>query len=300
MNDYDGCVLCPRECGVNRSRGNVGYCGETARLRAGLAYLHQWEEPCISGSKGSGTVFFSGCSMRCVFCQNGVLARSQRGDEITVESLAQIFWELREQGAHNVNLVTAAHFLPHVIRAIEMVKKEGFELPFVYNTGGYEKVDSLKRLDGLIDVYLPDFKFWKEETSIRYAKAPGYPEVVKAAIREMVRQVGDFHTDPDGLVQKGVIVRHLVLPGHVLEAKHIAEYLHKEYGDTMYMSFMSQYTPMEGLAQWPELTRRLRKKEYERVLDFLLEHDIMNVYIQEGSVAQESFIPDFNGKGISK
>lgn len=297
MNAYESCTLCPRECGVNRANGETGYCGETAQLRAGLAYLHQWEEPCLSGSQGSGTVFFAGCSLGCVFCQNQVLSHSQQGIPIHAERLAEIFWELKEKGAHNINLVTASHFLPQIAEAIIKVKKEGFDLPFVYNCGGYEKVESLQKLEGLIDIYLPDFKYWNPQTAQRYSKAPSYPEIARNAIQEMVRQTGEI-TEEEGLLKRGVIVRHLVMPEHLRESKAILEYLHETYGDRIRISVMNQYTPTPAAAAFPEINRKLKRKEYKRILDFLMEKEMWNCYIQEGGTAFESFIPCFNGEGI--
>ena len=297
MKAYESCTLCPRECGVNRLKGDRGYCGESAQLRAGLAYLHQWEEPCISGSRGSGTVFFAGCSMGCVFCQNAGLSRSEQGVAIEEERLAEIFWELKDKGAHNINLVTASHFLPHVVKAIRKAKAEGFDLPFVYNCGGYEKVESLQMLDGLIDIYLPDFKYIKPETAERYSKAADYPEIAKKALLEMFRQVGPVQ-ESDGLLKKGMVVRHLVMPEHIRETKQILKYLQEEYGDAIRISVMNQYTPTAGAAGYPEINRKLRRKEYRRVLDYLMEEEILNCYIQEGGTAEESFIPVFDGEGV--
>ncbi len=295
----ENCRLCPRECQTDRMRGQAGYCGQTAEIKAARAALHMWEEPCISGAAGSGAVFFSGCSMHCVFCQNYNIANGQQGKTISVERLADIFLELQQQQAANINLVTAGHFVPQVAHGIRLAKKNGLSIPVVYNSSGYETVPALRMLDGLVDIYLPDFKYWSAETAKRYSNAPDYPSVVKDAVAEMVRQTGEAVFEAD-MLKRGVIVRHLLLPGHVKEAKEIIRYLHETYGNLIYISIMNQYTPMDHIAGggYSELARRVTGREYEKVIDFALELGVENGFIQEGNTAKESFIPDFDDTGI--
>lgn len=293
------CNLCPRNCGVNRLAGERGYCGQTAELTAARAALHMWEEPCISGNCGSGTVFFTGCALHCVFCQNGKIANGQLGKSLSVERLAEIFLELQEQGAANINLVTAGHFVPQVIAALDLAKAKGMHLPVVYNTSGYEKVENLRLLEGYVDIYLPDFKYWEPETAQNYSHAPDYPGAAKAAIAEMVRQTGEPVFEDD-MLKRGTVVRHLLLPGHVREAKQIISYLHETYGNQIYISIMNQYTPMEEIetAGYPELARKVTSREYEKVLDHAINIGVENGFMQEGGTASESFIPDFECQGI--
>ena len=294
----DTCNICPRNCKVNRDV-QAGYCGMTHELKAARAALHFWEEPCFSGTNGSGTVFFSGCPLHCVFCQNQSIANGQAGKYLTVERLAEIFLELQEQGANNINLVTAGHFAPAVAEALKLAKSQGMTLPVLYNSSGYESVEALKSLEGLIDIYLPDFKYWELETAGRYSNAPDYPEVARAAIAEMVRQVGEPVFELE-LMKKGVLVRHLILPGHISESKKILEYLIQTYGNQIYISIMNQYTPMADIEKrgFPELNRRVTDREYDKVIDFCLDLGLEQGFIQEGETAQESFIPAFDGFGI--
>ncbi len=292
------CSLCPRNCRVDRNGGKLGRCHAPADILAARASLHMWEEPCISGSEGSGTVFFSGCSLGCVFCQNRDIALAGSGRQITLERLAGIFLELQSKGANNINLVTACHYVPHIVLALRMARQNGLKIPIVYNSSGYETVETLKMLDGLIDVYLPDFKYWEETSAARYSHAADYPEVARKALREMVRQVGMPCFDERGIIQKGVIVRHLLLPGHVKEAKAILSYLFETYGNDIYISIMSQYTPMSSMKDDPLLGRKVTGREYRRVLDYAVEIGIEQGFFQEGEVASESFIPAFDGEGI--
>lgn len=285
------CNYCPRECNADRSKG-YGACRVSQEITVAKIMLHMWEEPCISGQNGSGAIFFSGCSLGCIFCQNHAISKGQVGDKMTVDELVEVFWKLKEQGANNINLVTADHFVYEVATAIEMAKKQGFDLPFVYNCSGYEKVEQIKRLDGLIDIYLPDFKYMKKETAGEYSGAGDYPIVAKAAIDEMVRQCADMEFFENGIMKKGVIVRHLLLPGHVKEAESIVSYLYETYQDTIIISLMSQYTPVCPV-KYPELNRKVTKREYDRLLSYVLDLGVQNVFIQEGDVAKESFIPDF-------
>lgn len=293
------CTLCPRNCHADRSTGLPGFCRSGGRVRAARAALHYWEEPCICGEEGSGAVFFSGCSLGCVYCQNRPVADGTVGKEITVERLAEIFLELQAQNARNINLVTASHFIPQTAEALVRARQNGLSVPVVYNTGGYEKAETLKLLEGLVDIYLPDFKYMDEQLAQRYSQAADYPQVAKAAVREMVRQCPVPVFDGQGLMQKGVIVRHLLLPGHVREAKAVVQYLYETYGDQIYISMMNQYTPMAaGAAQDPLLGRRVTAREYGRLLDFAAELGVTQGFYQEGETAMESFIPPFDCEGV--
>lgn len=275
----------------------------SANLKVARAALHFWEETCISGTKGSGAVFFSGCSMHCVFCQNREIAQGNVGKEISRERLVEIFLELQEQGANNINLVTPEHYVPHIVWAVEQARIQGMQLPIVYNTSSYEKVDTLKQLEGIVDVYLPDFKYWSPELAQKYSKAPDYPKVAKEAIAEMVRQqpkmqfVYDEEQEVD-LVKQGVIVRQLLLPGQLRDAKQIVKYLHDTYGEQIYLSLMSQYTPLVQVEKYPELNRKVDRRTYDRYVDYAIAIGVENGYIQEEDVAEESFIPAFNGEGV--
>lgn len=293
------CTLCPRSCGVNRQAGQVGYCGSTANIMAARAALHMWEEPCISGEEGSGTVFFSGCPMRCVFCQNHDIALAKNGMEITSERLTEIFLELQQKGANNINLVTPTHYVPQIVMALQEAKRRGLHIPIVYNTGSYEKVETLKLLDGLVDIYLPDCKYYAQEIGKRYANVPDYFEVATAAIAEMYRQVGEPEFDERGMMRKGVIVRHLLLPGQIQDSKSIIRYLYNTYGDSIYISIMNQYTVMEGLDAYPELQRKVTEEEYDEVVNYAIDLGVENGFIQEGDTATESFIPSFTCEGIA-
>ena len=313
------CMLCPRACGADRMRGIAGFCGQTGEIRAARAALHRWEEPCISGTKGSGTVFFSGCCLGCVFCQNQAIASGAAGKKISTERLAEIFLELQAAGANNINLVTACHFVPQVITALETARRDGLRLPVVYNTGGYETVDTIRMLEGYVDIYLPDLKFRDRERCRRYAHAPDYFEKASAAIREMVRQIGkmEFTDERTGtekldvhayqkrqeeslLMTRGVIVRHLLLPGGLEDSRKIISYLLETYGERIFISIMNQYTPMPQADGHPELRETVTESEYEALISHALMLGIENGFIQEGETVGESFIPAFDGTGIDR
>jgi len=355
LQRYASCTLCPRQCRVNRLAGETGYCGQTAQPRAARAALHMWEEPCISGAAGSGAVFFSGCNLRCIYCQNYDIALGQTGREISVGRLKEIFLELQQKGAANINLVTPTHYLPTIAYALERARLDGLSLPVVYNCGGYEAVDALQMLEGLVDIYLPDLKYVSGELSARYSQAEDYFEKARPALAEMFRQVGSLmfyapngpaedarplsaspaktvpplsaspaktahplsvspaktaanHASHDAsaavyppdtpLLRRGMIVRHLVLPGHVGDSKKVLHYLRDTFGSDIYVSVMCQYTPLAHVADIPELNRRVTPAEYQRVIDYCLRLGMENVYIQEGDVAQESFIPPFDLSGL--
>lgn len=295
------CDLCPRKCLTDRAKGEKGICGQTDKLKVARAALHFWEEPCISGEAGSGAVFFSGCPLHCVFCQNENIANGTVGKEISLERLVDIFLELQEKGANNINLVTPGHFVPQIVKALDQAKKEGLTLPVVYNTSSYETVDTIKRLEGYVDIYLPDFKYMSPVLSKKYSHAPDYAEVAKAAIAEMVRQTGKavfVNGDEDNLILRGTIVRHLTLPGCMEDSMQILKYLHETYGDTIYISIMNQFTPLSNLEKYPELNRKITVEEYDALVDYAIDIGIENGFIQEGNTAEESFIPAFDCEGV--
>jgi putative pyruvate formate lyase activating enzyme len=298
MNKYENCLLCPRKCGINRSTGQIGVCGVSSEIKVARAALHYWEEPCISGKKGSGAVFFSGCSLHCVFCQNREISDGKAGKVISKERLSDIFMELAVKGANNINLVTPGQYIPDIVWAVNDAKSRGMKLPIIYNTSGYENVTELKLLEGIVDVYLPDFKYMDSTLSAMYSRAKDYPSVAKRALSEMVRQQPDVVIDDaTGLIQKGVIVRQLLLPGHVNDAKAVLKYLYDTYHDHVYISMMSQFTPI-ALKDYPEINRTVTRREYERLVDYALKIGITNAFIQEGDVAKDSFIPAFDCEGV--
>lgn len=298
MNKYENCLLCPRKCGINRSTGQTGVCGVLSEIKVARAALHYWEEPCISGKRGSGAVFFSGCSLHCVFCQNREISDGKEGKVISKERLSDIFMELADKGANNINLVTPGQYIPDIVWAVNDAKSRGMKLPIIYNTSGYENVTELKLLEGIVDVYLPDFKYMDSTLSARYSRAKDYPSVAKQALSEMVRQQPDVVIDDaTGLIQKGVIVRQLLLPGHVNDAKAVLKYLYDTYHDHVYISMMSQFTPI-ALKDYPEINRTVTRREYERLVDYALKIGITNAFIQEGDVAKDSFIPAFDCEGV--
>lgn len=326
--DLSACRLCPRSCGVDRYKAK-GYCGEGAHIRGARAALLQWEEPCLTGPFGSGAVFFSGCNLGCVFCQNADLANGRTEEKtarlpLTSDRLSDIFLSLQEQQAANINLVTPGHFLPLLIPALEKARSRGLSIPVVYNTGSYEKVAAIKALDGLVDVYLPDLKFYDSAISARLSKAPDYFDCASAVIAEMVRQCPEpifadgSHALPDDetadipLMKRGVIVRHLAIPGLAADSRTVLRYLLETYGNSVFISLMNQYTPMPGVKDMEispaagtmppvvaELSRTLTDEEYDELIDYALDLGIENGFLQEGGTASESFIPSFDGSGIT-
>lgn len=291
------CTLCPRRCGVDRSFA-VGRCGVGDSVKLARAALHFWEEPCVSGEQGSGTVFFSGCPLGCVFCQNHTISAGRFGKEVSTERLAQIFLELQQQGANNINLVTAGHFVPQVIDALDRVRHQ-LHIPVVYNSSGYETVQTLRMLAGYIDVYLPDLKFYSPERSARYCSAPDYFAVASAAVQEMFAQTGPVQLDSRGIIQKGTIVRHMVMPDGVEDSMDILSWIAEHLPlDDILVSVMSQYTPFYKSADYPEINRRLLPQEYERVLDWMECMGIENGFVQELSSAKEEYTPDFSLQGV--
>lgn len=293
------CILCPRKCDVDRTTGQTGYCGMPDKLLVARAALHMWEEPCISGPTGSGTVFFSGCNLKCVFCQNHSIALGDCGKPISVQRLSEIFLELQEKEAANINLVTPTHYIPQIRDALLLAKAQELNLPIVYNTGGYESVASLQLLEGLVDIYLPDLKYCSTELSTKYSHAADYFQVATAALAEMYRQVGTpVFDEATGMMKRGMIVRHLILPGQTKDSKKVLRYLHETFGEQIYISIMNQYTPLPHVAQIPELNRKVTQDEYDRVVNFAIAIGIENAFIQEGETAEESFIPPFDMEGV--
>lgn len=291
------CRLCPRQCGVDRSK-RTGYCGVSYRVKLARAALHFWEEPCISGERGSGTVFFSGCALKCVFCQNYQLSAEHFGKEVSIQRLAEIFLELQQQSAHNINLVTGGHYVPQIVQALELVRKD-LKIPVVYNSSGYETVETLRQLKGYVDIYLPDLKYYSPERSARYSNARDYFAVASQAVQEMFSQVGPVQFDEQGMLQKGVVVRHMVMPNGVEDTMDILTWIAEHLPlDDILVSVMSQYTPFYKSADYPEINRRLTQEEYDRVLDWMECMGIEQGFVQELSSAKEEYTPDFSLQGV--
>ena len=289
------CMLCPRSCGADRANGKTGYCKETATVRVARISLHMWEEPCISGENGSGTIFFSGCPLRCVFCQNKQIALGEKGAALATDELCDAFLLLQEKKAENINLVTPTHFVPQIVKAIERAKTKGLTIPIVYNTISYECVETIKMLDGFVDIYLPDLKYQSGELSRRYSNAPDYFAYATKAIDEMVRQTGK-PVFAQNRMKRGTIVRHMIMPGHTKDSINIIRYLYKKYQDDVFLSIMNQYTPPKDITQqgFDELGRTVTKREYEKVVNDAIALGVTNAFIQEGETASKSFIPDFD------
>ena len=297
------CTICPRRCGANRAKGNRGVCGATDTLQVARAALHFWEEPPISGETGSGTVFFSNCPLHCVYCQNKEISSNSVGKVITQGRLAEIFLELEAKGAANINLVSPTHYVPQIKAAIDSARTDGLTLPIVYNTGGYETVETVESLEGYVDIYLTDFKYISAELSSRYSGAPDYFIEAEPALEAMAGQVGSYtlekgtDTEPD-LVKKGVIVRHLMLPGHLEDSKAVVRHVWGRYGDDVCLSLMNQYTPSSDTVRFPELASTVSEEEYSALIDYALDLGVVNSFMQEGGTATESFIPAFDNEGV--
>lgn len=295
----ENCTLCPRECGVNRLAGEVGACGVSGEgILGARAALHMWEEPCISGNRGSGTVFFSGCPLRCVYCQNYEIAHAEIGKRISVQRLAEIFLELEEKNAANINLVTPTHYTFEIIEAVKTAKIQGLKIPVIYNCSGYEKVETLTMLEEIVDVYLTDFKYMDKNLAFRYSRAKDYPEVAKKALAEIVRQKKEAVFDGEGMMKKGVIVRHLLLPNCLNNGKAVVQYVYETYGNRVWLSLMNQYTPLPHAEEWEELNRAVTVREYGQLVDFAISLGVENGFVQEGKTAEESFIPAFDYEGL--
>lgn len=296
LDMISNCRLCPHMCECDRSRGEIGICGCSDTVRVARAAPHFWEEPCISGSRGSGTVFFSGCNLGCIYCQNRPISDNHLGVDISVKQLADTFLSLQSQNVHNINLVTPTPWVTHIKSALDIAWEEGLWLPVVYNCGGYESVEALRSLSGYIRIYLPDFKYLDSDLSLSLSGTPDYPAAAMSSIEEMVRQTGDPVFDTDGIMLRGVIVRHLILPGHIDNSMRVLEYLHSTYGDSILISIMNQYTPMPEMTG--ELSRKVSPEEYKAVTDHALSIGITRGFTQDGEAAIESFIPKWDGTGV--
>lgn len=293
----ENCTLCPRKCAVNRFQGKAGYCGAGYDVSAAKSMLHEWEEPCISGGNGSGAVFFSRCSMSCVFCQNHDISQEGVGKSLSIERLSDIFLELQEKNANNINLVSPTHYVPQIIEALSMAREKGLSLPIIYNSNGYENVDTLKLLEGYVDVYLPDIKYYSSRYSMRYSKTPEYFAHASKAVLEMYRQVGSPRFR-DGIIQRGLIIRHLLLPGLLSESKRILDWIAENLPATIYISLMCQYVPMYNAKLFPEIDRRVSPKSYEWLIDYALSLGLQNGFIQEFDSARDTYTPMFDLNGI--
>ncbi len=290
--DITNCNLCPRNCGVNRKNGELGFCLAPNSIKIARYSLHYWEEPCISGEEGSGTIFFSCCNLKCVFCQNYDISSKNNGKEISIDKFKEICLKLQKMGANNINLVTPTMYIPFIKEGLILAKKEGLSIPIVYNSSGYESVEALKELEGLIDIYLPDFKYYDDELGVKFSGIKNYSSITKDAIKEMYRQVGKSVFKND-LLKKGVIVRHLLLPKHSNDSKKIIKYLYQEYKDNIYISIMNQYTPIRKL-EYKELNETVNDNEYDELINYACDLGITKAFIQEGETCKESFIPDFS------
>ncbi|MEG1849156.1 MAG: radical SAM protein [Oscillospiraceae bacterium] len=299
-NPLTACLLCPRRCGVDRTAGERGFCGAGERVRAARAAPHLWEEPCISGTRGAGTVFFSSCTLGCVFCQNAQISHHAEGIELTTEQLTEVFLRLAACGVHNLELVTPTQFAPQIIEAVAQARERGMHLPILYNCGGYELPETIRLLADTVDVWMPDFKYADGRAAARYSGAADYPEVAQTAIDEMLALAGPPQYDAEGLLIRGVLVRHLLLPGLLADSLHAVKQLWERYGDDVVLSLMSQYTPMPFLdgARFPALTRTVNPRHYEALCTFAAELGITRCYLQEGASAGPDCIPAFDGTGI--
>ena len=295
--NYKNCNLCERKCNINRYE-KKGICGATNKLKVARAALHYWEEPCISGSSGSGTIFFSNCNLKCLFCQNKKISTNGFGKEITINRLSDICIELQKQGANNINLVTPTHYVPSIIKGIKKAKKKGLNIPVVYNTSSYESIDTIKSLNKIVDVYLPDLKYKDDNLAKNYSNIKDYFKVATRNIEEMYNQVGKPIFNQEGIMIKGIIVRVLLLPGHLNDAKEIIKYLYDKYTNNIYISIMNQYTPVEKIDKYINLNRKVTNEEYDELIDYACNLGIENAFIQEGETQEESFIPDFNKTGV--
>jgi len=295
-----GCMECPRKCNKERKEGDnssYGYCQVSVLPKVARAALHFWEEPCISGEEGSGTVFFSGCNLRCVYCQNVEIAAGVRGKEISIKRLSEIFLELQEKGANNINLVTPSHYYSQIKEALLLVRDK-LHIPVIANTSSYDSVEMLQSMEGLIDIYLADYKYVDNELARKYSHAADYPQVAAEALKEMFRQVGDPEFDERGMMKKGMIIRHLLLPGCMEDSKNVLKFLYETFGDSVFISIMNQYTPLSHVEKYTELNRGITSEEYEELVDYAIELGIENGFVQEGETAEESFIPEFDGEGV--
>lgn len=292
------CELCPRKCGADRKNGERGYCGAKYNIKAARCALHFWEEPPVSGEKGSGAVFFSNCPLKCSYCQNGKISSGGFGAEITAERLSEIFLELEAGGAHNINLVSPTQYAPHITTAAVSARRGGLSVPITYNTGGYELPSVIEKLKDTVDIYLTDFKYIDGDAAQKYSSARDYPYYAAKSLERMVKTKGKPVFDENGIMKSGVIVRHLLLPGQLLQAQKIVEYLYLTYGNDIYLSLMNQYTPPQGAPK--EIARRVNEEEYERLVDYAADLGVEQCFIQEDGAAGEQYIPDFDLHGVLK
>lgn len=292
------CNLCPRKCFVNRLEGELGFCRASKDVKIAKVSLHHWEEPCISGVNGSGTVFFSNCNLKCVFCQNHKISHEDAGKTVSINRLSEIFLEQQERGALNINLVTPTHYVPQIIEALKLAKNKGLNIPILYNSSGYENIDTIKMLRGFIDVYLPDLKYCSDKYAIKYSNAPNYFAFACDAITEMVSQVGEVKFDADGIIQKGVIIRHLMLPGLLFDSKKIIDYIYNTFNDSVYISLMNQYTPMQVAINYPEINKQVNPNHYDTLIGYCLNLGITKCFIQESGTSSSAFVPDFDLSGV--
>ena len=286
------CTICPHNCGINRLDNQIGRCKSRDTVKVALYSTHNFEEPCISGKKGSGTVFFSNCNMNCVFCQNYEISQQGKGKEISIEELADIFIKQQEKDVENINLVTPTSYVPQIIEAIKIARKNGLKLPIVYNTNGYEKVETLKMLEGYVDIYLPDFKYSDDDLGKRLSKVDNYFEIVTEALKEMYRQTGKAVFNGEGIMQKGMIIRHLVLPNHILNSRRVLKWINENMHD-VYVSVMAQYFPTYKAKEIDDISRKLTKEEYEQIENYLYRLDLENGYIQELGEHEEEYVPNW-------
>ncbi|MEG0772458.1 radical SAM protein [Clostridium sp.] len=298
MCKLNNCNLCPRDCNADRTTNTFGFCKSSSILKVAKAYPHMWEEPCISGEKGSGTVFFSNCNLSCVFCQNHEISHAAVGKEISTQRLSAIFLELEKKGCHNINLVNPTHYVSKIIEGINLAREKGLKVPIAYNTNGYEKIKTIKELEGYIQIYIPDLKYFEDKYAIKYSKAPNYFNIASKAIAEMVGQVGKPVFNEQGMMQSGVIIRHLMLPGLLFDSKKVVDYIYKAFGDDVYLSLMNQYTPMYDAKDYPEINKFLNPKHYDSLIDHCLEIGYKNAFIQESGTSSQIFVPHFNLEGI--
>lgn len=294
MIELDECKICPHKCKINRNEGKIGRCRAGKDVRIALASIHNYEEPCISGTNGSGTVFFSNCNLNCIYCQNYEISQQGKGKDISIEHLAEIFINQQNKNVNNINLVTPTMYVPQIIEAIKIARNMGLKIPIVYNSNGYENVETIKMLDGYIDVYLPDLKYYSNELSKKYSNVDNYFEIAVEAIKEMKRQVGNPVFDENGIIKKGMIIRHLILPNHILNTKKILKYIKENFDEDTYVSVMAQYFPTYKAKQNDKINRKISKKEYREVEEFLYCLDLKNGYIQELGEHEEEYVPTFD------
>ena len=298
LDTLNSCNICPRNCKSNRTSSTLGFCKSTAQIKVAKAYPHMWEEPCISGEKGSGTVFFSNCNLSCVFCQNFEISHEAVGKEVSIVRLSGIFLEQQERGCHNINLVNPTHYVPQITEAIKIAKKNDLIIPIAYNSNGYESIKTIKALKGYIDIFIPDLKYFEDKYAIKYSKAPNYFNIAAKAIVEMFNTVGKPVFDEAGMMKSGVVIRHLMLPCLLFDSKKVVDYIYKTFGDDVYLSLMNQYTPMYDAVNFPEINKPLNPKHYDSLIDYCIELGFKNAFIQDSGTSSEIFVPEFNLSGL--